>query len=343
MDDALFQENERHATSDDRLYADLGALQLVGGSALPVTLAYQTWGENRGDNAVLVCHALSGDANACAWWDRLVGPGRAIDTDRFFVICANVLGSCRGSTGPSSLAADGQPYGSRFPQITIRDMSNSVAQLLTQLGIDRLFAAAGGSMGGMQVLDLTQRFPVERAWITASTGRHSAMQIGFNEVGRQAILRDARFRGGNYYDGDAPNDGLSVARMLGHLTFLSEASFNRKFGREMRGDIFEVESYLNYQGDKFGQRFDANSQIVLTRALDDFDFEPSAPINTEFLLTSFASDWIYPTWQSVELRDQLSAWAKVRHIELGSPMGHDAFLLDDGDQAEVARVFLAKG
>lgn len=346
MDDALFQENERHGeVSDERQFADLGPLTLKNGQTLPVTLAYQTWGEWRGDNAVLCCHALSGDSNVLGWWDRLVGPGRAIDTDRFYVIGANVLGGCRGSTGPASLASDGQPYGSRFPEVTIRDMTKAIAGLLGHLGVNQLFAAAGGSMGGMQVLDLTLHFPVARAWVTASTGRHSAMQIGFNEVGRQAILRDPHFAGGDYYGGPAPDHGLALARMMGHLTFLSESSFNRKFGRERRaadsGEIFQVESYLNYQGDKFTQRFDANSQITLTRALDAFDFQPERSLATEFLLTSFVSDWIYPTWQSVELRDQLSAWAKVRHVELPSPLGHDAFLLDDQEQAALVRLFLS--
>ncbi|MBL8049501.1 MAG: homoserine O-acetyltransferase [Chthonomonas sp.] len=345
MDDALFQENDRHSEAGaGASLAELGSFQLVSGASLPVTLAYQTWGTYRGDNAILACHALSGDSNAAVWWERLIGPGRAIDTDRFFVICANVLGGCRGSTGPSSVRDDGRAYGSRFPAVTIRDMTASIAAMLPQIGVNELFAAVGGSMGGMQVLDLCTHFPVQRAWCTASTGRHSAMQIGFNEVGRQAILRDANFTGGDYYDGSPPADGLAVARMAGHLTFLSEASFNRKFGRERRptptGEIFEVESYLNYQGDKFTQRFDANSQIVLTRALDAFDFQPAQSLSTEFLLTSFRSDWIYPTWQSEELRDQLSMWAKVRHVELGSPLGHDAFLLDDQEQADLVRLFL---
>lgn len=347
-DEALFRENERTTpVADERKYFQAGDLQLASGGMLPsVTVAYETWGKLNADasNAVFVGHALSGDSHAVGWWDRIVGPGRAINTERFFVVCANVLGGCRGTTGPACLAQDGAPYGSRWPQVTIEDMTRLHVRLLHHLGISELAAGAGGSMGGMQVLELALQFPMRKAWVTASAAKHTAMQIGFNEVGRQAIYRDPAFVGGDYAPGQGPAHGLAVARMLGHLTFLSQASFERKFGRSKRasesGEQFEVASYLNYQGDKFVQRFDANSLLSLTTALDAYEFVPTEPLRTEFLLTSFASDWIYPSFLSEELAQTLAPYAQVTHVVLPSPLGHDAFLLDDGEQAEAVRNFL---
>jgi len=355
IDPALFEENSRTApASDQRLYAHLGSVKTETGFLLPdVTVAYEAWGEYRGDNAILVCHALSGDANAIGWWDRMVGPGKPIDTDRFFVICSNVLGGCQGTTGPSSLHADGKPYGSRFPIITIGDMVEVQGCLLTALGVDRLHCVAGGSMGGMQALEWSVRFPdrVHKVFTTASAAKHSAMQIGFNEVGRQAIMRDPKWLGGDYNLEDPPHHGLSVARMLGHLTFLSDAAFDAKFSRRLQGKPepeyhfgveFEVESYLSYQGDKFTKRFDANSQLILTRALDYYEWRNVERTEAEFLSVSYASDWIYPTHQTVEIeRLAVEAGKKVRRVEIDLPYGHDAFLLDGELQGNLLREFLA--
>jgi homoserine O-acetyltransferase/O-succinyltransferase len=346
MDDALFQENERIAPSAEdvrfftpenrsyRSYLELG----------PV-LAYRTWGELNTDrsNAVVVCHAISGDSNCVAWWDRIVGPGKAIDPAGNFIICCNALGGCQGTTGPGTLAPDGKPFGSRFPEIGVEDMVDLQVRLVESLGISKLRMVAGGSMGGMQSLEWTRQFPVEKAWITASTGRHSAMQIGFNEVARQAIFRDPRWRGGDYVGGDEPFDGLAVARMLGHLTYLSEHSFERKFGRETKeSGQFQVESYLNYQGEKFTQRFDARSLVTLSSAIDRYNFAPDLAHPTRFLITSFASDWIYPSHQSEALALELqNAGYEAVWQELSSPLGHDAFLLDDVEQVALLKDFIS--
>jgi homoserine O-acetyltransferase len=306
-------------------------------------------------NAVLVCHALSGDSHAIGWWSPIVGPGKAIDTDRFFVIGVNALGGCQGSTGPSSPHPDdGRPYGSRFPIITIQDMVAAQVRLIDHLGIDRLLAVAGGSMGGMQALEWTVQAPgrVQKAFVTASTAAHSAMQIGFNEGARQAVMRDPKWRGGDYPPDDPPENGLSVARMIGHLTFLSEQAFTRKFGRRFQGkDVpdyhlgleFEVESYLNYQGDKFTRRFDANSLLVLTRAIDYYDLKCLDPSRSEYLFTSFATDWLYPSHQSEALhRMAHQAGCVSRHEVIDLPFGHDAFLLDGEIQGAHLSAFLAR-
>lgn len=360
MDPALFQENQRTAPkADDRLYCDVGPLDLErGGHLKNVTIAYETWGElsEARDNAIVICHALSGDSHAVGWWDRIVGPGRPIDTDRFFVIGTNALGGCQGSTGPASLAPDGRPYGSRFPRVTVGDMIDAQIRLVQSLGIERLMGVAGGSMGGMMALEWTRRFPVERAFITASGAAHSAMQIAFNESARQAILRDPNWRGGDYYNADPPSDGLAVARMIGHLSYLSEAAFQAKFGRELQDEVpretdrpayvtperFQVESYLNYQGDKFTHRFDANSLIVLSRAIDDYACESLAGVSTRFLFVSFVSDWLYPSHQSQELHAMaVRDGCDSRWEEIDLPYGHDAFLLDGTHQGALVREFLA--
>ena len=356
MDSALFQENERTAAvTDERQIAHLGPFQTERGFDFSgIQIAYETWGQlnEARDNAILVCHALSGDAHAIGWWSRLIGPGKAIDTEKYFVICSNVLGGCQGSTGPSSLADDGQPFGSRFPIISINDMVDAQALLLDHLQIQTLHAVAGGSMGGMQALAWSVRYAdrVRKCFVTASGAAHSAMQIGFNEVGRQAIMRDPKWRGGDYPLNDPPRDGLSVARMLGHITFLSEDAFGQKFARRLQGKEafdyhfgveFEVESYLNYQGDKFTSRFDANSLLVLTRALDYFELKDLKPASADFLFASFTSDWLYPPHQSETLHQMAKeAGLESDHVLIDLPYGHDAFLLDGEVQGTRLRKFL---
>lgn len=363
IDPALFEENERTAPSaDSRQYADVGALECEAGGVLEaVTVAYETFGtlSSARDNAVLVCHALSGDSHCIGWWDRLVGPGKAIDTDKYFVVGTNSLGGCQGTTGPASIAPDGMPYRSRFPQITIGDMVEVQCRLLDRLGIDSLLCACGGSMGGMQALEWTVRKParVRSAWVTASCAAHSAMQIGFNEAARQAVMRDPRWNGGDYSDADPPDGGLAVARMIGHLSFLSEQAFASKFGRRRqppspsvaqagaaRGKAdspFQVESYLSYQGEKFTKRFDANSMIVLTRAIDMYERPTLRGSESSYLFTSFTSDWLYPSHQSAELHEMaLAAGRPSKHADIDLPYGHDAFLLDGQRQGEVVGQFV---
>ena len=337
-------------------------LNLDGGSVLPVLdVAYSTYGSLNTDasNAVLICHALTGDQHVASvhpatgkpgWWSRMVGPGKPIDTGRFMVICANVIGSCMGSSGPASLTLDGKPYAMRFPVITIRDMVRAQARLLDHLRIERLHAVVGGSMGGMQALSWAATYPerVSAALVIASTARHSAQNIAFHEVGRQAIMADPNWRGGNYYgDGAAPNAGLAVARMAAHITYLSEAGLTAKFGRRLQARDaksfgfdadFQVESYLRHQGLSFTDRFDANSYLYITRAMDYFDlaeehagllanaFRGSA---ARFALVSFDTDWLYPTAESRAVVHALNAaGALASFVELSAPFGHDSFLLD---------------
>ena len=354
IDPALFEENERTSPqSDTRKFIDVGELQCEAGGLLPsVTVAFETWGEltPARDNAILACHALSGDSHAIGWWQRLIGPGKPIDTDRFFVIGTNSLGGCQGTTGPTSHAKDGRPYGSRFPFITVRDMVEVQKRLVGSLGIETLLAVAGGSMGGMQALEWTVRGSVKKAFITASAAAHNAMQIAFNEAGRQAVMRDPRWRAGAYPLDDQPVDGLSVARMLGHISFLSDASFEAKFGRRLQdkqsfdytfGKEFQIESYLSYQGDKFTKRFDANSFLYLTRAIDYYDCRTLEASQTDYLFTSFTSDWIYPSYQSEGMHSMaLAAGCKSAHHVIDLPYGHDAFLLDGELQGEHVRSFL---
>lgn len=350
-DPALFQENERTApVSDLRSYFNLGELSCDCGTTLAnVTIAYETWGtlNEEKDNAILICHAISGDSHAVGWWERIVGPGRAIDSNRYFVIGSNALGGCQGSTGPASLAEDGKPYANRFPQVTVGDMVEAQYRLIQSFGISKLHAVAGGSMGGMQALEWSLRKPgkVKRVWMTASCAAHNALQIGYNETARQAILRDPKWCGGDYLFQEPPLDGLAVARMIGHLSYLSEASFERKFGRRLQrenDDQFQVESYLNYQGDKFTQRFDANSFLVLSRAIDRFERPSLEGSESSYLFTSFTSDTLYPSHQSHALHEmalQVGRPSKWEDIDL--PFGHDAFLLDGEIQAACVRDFLA--
>ncbi|MFP5222643.1 MAG: homoserine O-acetyltransferase [Acidobacteriota bacterium] len=335
-----------------------------GASIGPVTLAYETYGTLApdGSNAVLVCHALTGDAHAAGmsshadpkpgWWEVMIGPGKGIDTDKHFVICSNVLGGCMGSTGPACAdPATGQPYGLNFPVITIGDMVRAQKALLQHLGVTRLLAVIGGSMGGMQVLDWAARFPdmVVSAIALATAAKHSAQHIAFHEVARQAILADPDFNAGSYYTGKKPEHGLAVARMIGHITYLSDEAMRHKFGRGLqdRADFsfsfeadFQVESYLRYQGRKFVERFDANSFLYITRAADYFDLAAThgggslaktfSRGKTRFLVVSFSSDWLYPTYQSRELVQGLKrAGRDVSFCEIEAQWGHDAFLLDN--------------
>ena len=345
----------------------LAPLALDSGHALSnVEIAYETYGvlAPSKDNAILLFHALTGDQYAASphpktgkpgWWARMVGPGLPIDTDRFHVICANVVGGCMGSTGPASPALDGAPYAMRFPVITIRDMARAQAALLDALGIDRVHAVVGGSMGGMLALSFAASFPQRAgaALMIASTARHSAQNIAFHEVGRQAIMADPAWLGGDYYEnGKSPDAGLAVARMAAHITYLSEAGLTEKFGRRLQDRPdgskgaktfgfdadFQVESYLRHQGLSFTDRFDANSYLYITRAMDYFDLaeehggrlaDAFAGANTRFCLVSFDTDWLYPTSESRHIAHALNAAAApVSFVELSAPYGHDSFLLD---------------
>jgi len=339
-----------------------------------VEIAYETWGVLNADrsNAVVVCHALSGDSHVAAgpdadgvqkpgWWEVMVGPGKAIDTRRFFVICSNVLGGCSGSTGPGSIDPEtGRPFGLQFPLITIEDMVDAQAALLDVLGVEKLLAVVGGSMGGMQALSWARRHPdrLRTCVAVATTPRLAAQAIAFNEVGRTAILGDPAFDGGNYYEHGQPDQGLAIARMIGHITYLSDESMRAKFGRKLRDreapafdfvTEFEVESYLAHQGQKFVERFDANTYLYMTKAMDYFDLATGAgsvaaafaDTPVRFLTLTFSSDWLFPTYQTRGLVDALrAAFAEVSFAEIESPYGHDAFLLEPEEQARYIEPFL---
>jgi homoserine O-acetyltransferase len=337
-----------------------------------VEAAFETYGELNAarSNAVLILHAFSGDAHAGGvdaegkpgWWENMIGPGKGFDTNKYFVICSNVLGGCKGTTGPSSLnPATKKPFGTHFPVVTISDMVRLQKKLIDHLGIRRLLSVSGGSMGGMQALEWAVAYPdcVASAIPIATTMRHSAMQIAFNEVGRQAIMADPDWRGGHYYEDRPPARGLAVARMVGHITYMSDASMREKFGRRLRDrdkpgfDFnidFEVESYLRYRGTQFVDRFDANSYLYITKAMDYFDLGagfPSPAVSIEratcrFLVLSFTSDWLYPTYQSLEIVNALRARNRdVAFSELTSSYGHDAFLVEVAEQTQMVGGFLA--
>lgn len=352
-----------------------GGLTLDCGRHLEqMTVAYRTYGTLNAakSNAILICHALTGDQYVAernpvtgkpGWWEIMVGPGLPVDTDRYFVICANVLGGCMGSTGPRSLRPDGSgPWGTDFPQVTIQDMVRAQKLLVDHFGISRLFAVVGGSMGGMQVLAWAALYPemVFAAVPVATASYHSAQNIAFHEIGRQAIAADPFFYAGRYWsEGVRPERGLAVARMMAHITYVSEAALTRKFGRKLQnaeglaalGDQFAVESYLQYQGSSFVQRFDANSYLTITRAMDLFDLaaEHGGVVSsafrgtrTRFLLVSFSSDWLFPTAQSRAIARALNhVAANVSFVEVQSDKGHDAFLLDEPDFHNTLRGFLS--
>jgi len=347
-------------------------LRLVSGEKLgPVTLAYETYGSLNVDksNAILILHALSGDAHAAGispedhsvgWWDDMIGPRKAFDTNRYFIICSNVIGGCKGSTGPSSInPATGKHYALDFPFITVADMVEAQRHLIDFFGIGKLLCVAGGSMGGMQALQWAASYPerVKSAIVIASTLKHSPQQIAFNEVVRQSIMADPAWHGGYYYEFGQPEKGLSVARMIGHITFMSEHSMEEKFSRRLKNDNFsfgfdadfEVEGYLRYRGANFVKRFDANSYLYITKAIDYFDlsgekfFPRGKTVDARFLIISFKSDWLYPPHQSQEIVRVL----KRRHVdatycELTSTYGHDAFLVEVEEQTTLIKYFLDK-
>jgi homoserine O-acetyltransferase len=351
-------------------------LDLENGSFFgPVTLAYETLGTLNPDksNAVLICHALTGDSHVAGyygefekkpgWWDIMVGPGKAVDTDRYFVVCSNILGGCMGTTGPSSVNPEtGEPYALSFPVVTIRDMVNAQRRLIEYLEIDTLHAVIGGSLGGMQVLSWCCQYPgmVRSAVALATTMRHSALAIAFNEVARQAIVSDPKWNKGGYYGGDIPSTGLSVARMIGHITYLSDESMRQKFGRELQDKEdfsfdfttdFQVESYLRHQGAKFVDRFDANSLLYITKAADYFDLTRYREYEdaltrlkrnaVKFLVVSYTSDWLYPTYQSREIVKILKRnGIGVSFCEIEADCGHDAFLLPSERLAGMMSGFL---
>ncbi len=352
--------------------------KLESGSDIgPVTLAYETCGTLNEDksNAVLIFHALTGDSHVAGyynpkdpkpgWWDIMVGPGKGIDTDSWFVICCNILGSCMGTTGPSSTNPDtGNAYGTDFPLITIGDMVKAQKQLLDHLGIEKLAAVVGGSVGGMQVLEWCIRYPETTACavVLASTCRHSALSIAFNEVARQSIMADPNWQEGHYYGGKKPDMGLAIARMIGHITYLSDESMRLKFGRKLQnrsalsfefGAEFQVESYLQHQGRAFIERFDANSFLYITKAADYFDLardhgkgslvKAFSKAKARFLVVSYTSDWLYPTYQSKEM---VTAMKKndldISFCEIDAQWGHDAFLLPNPKLDGLMRGFLGR-
>ncbi len=340
----------------------------------PITLAYETYGQlnARRDNAILICHALSGDAHVAGrhspddrkpgWWDYMIGQGRPYDTDKYFIICSNVIGGCKGSTGPTSInPKTGKPYNLRFPVITIGDMVRAQTHLIDHLGIERLMSVIGGSMGGMQVLEWAVEYPERVASMIpiATTCRLGAQGIAFDEVGRQAIFADADWKKGNYLNkGSIPARGLAVARMLAHITYLSEESMHQKFGRQLRqkehygydfSTEFEVESYLHHQGESFIRRFDANTYLYITKAIDYFDLyrdygsleKAFKNVTAKCLVISFSSDWLFPTEQNKEIVRALKVNRKpVSFVEIPAPYGHDAFLIPNPAMEKMIGDFL---
>lgn len=340
-----------------------------GEKLCPVTVAYETYGElnENNSNAILVEHAFSGDSHAAGyypgdekpgWWDAFIGPGRALDTNKYFIICANVIGGCRGSTGPCSVdPVAKRPYALDFPLITVGDMVNAQKRLLDHLGIQKLLTVIGGSMGGMQVLQWAAAYPEKicSAIPIATTLKHSPQQIAFDEVGRQAIIADPAWLGGNYYEHGQPEKGLAIARMIGHITYMSDRSMEEKFSRKLKDKNdgfkftaeFEVEGYLRYRGDSFVKRFDANSYLYITKAMDYFDLSNGKLIENKniarvrFLVIAFKSDWLYPAYQSQEIARVLkNAGINTTYCEIDSTYGHDAFLVEIEKEAHLVKYFL---
>ncbi|WP_459557746.1 homoserine O-acetyltransferase family protein [Lacunimicrobium album] len=359
------------------LFAGSEKLKLNGGQLLgPIRVAYETYGQltPEKDNAIFICHALTGDAHVAGWhanqrkpgwWDALVGPGKTLDTNKYFVVCANVLGGCQGTTGPRSTnPATGLPWGLSFPFITIGDMVEVHVELLKHLGVTKLLAAVGGSLGGMQVLEWAVRYPdmLKAAVILASAAKLGAQGIAFNAVGRRAIYADPNFQNGEYYKtGNPPRFGLALARMIAHITYLSESSIETKFGRRLQNGTsfafelqqeteFQIESYLHYQGKRFVERFDANSYLYLTRAMDYFDLAEAhgtlenafAHSKARFLIASYTTDWLFPSEQSKTLiKSLIRAKRHVTYLELDSTKGHDAFLIEIAQLTEFMVPFLS--
>lgn len=336
----------------------------------PVTIAYETYGtlNKEKSNAVLILHALSGDAHAAGylvgeekpgWWDNMIGPGRAFDTEKYFVICSNVLSGCRGSTGPASYnPKTNKPYALDFPVVSIGDMVSAQKALIDYLSIDKLLTVVGGSMGGMQVLSWLIKYPerIRSAIPIATALRHTPQQIAFDEVGRQAIMADPDWNSGNYYEGNPPDRGLAVARMIGHITYMSDISMTEKFGRQKKNNKqpfkftadFEVEGYLRYRGDNFVKRFDANSYLYITKAMDNFDASQNKPFHEalsgkplKVLVIAFKSDWLYPAYQSKEIVKACKyAGIETSYCEIDSTYGHDAFLLETKEETHLISHFL---
>lgn len=348
-------------------------LKLENGEKLgPITLAYETYGTLNAakSNAILILHALTGDAHAAGfhdgdkspgWWDSMVGPGRAFDTERYFIICSNILGGCKGSTGPSTLnPATGKPYALDFPVISISDIANAQVQLIDHLGISKLLAVAGGSMGGMQALEwMFHHADRTKSAIPISTAmRHTPQQIAFNEVGRQSIMADPKWNEGNYYDGPMPSRGLALARMVGHITYMSDKSMTEKFGRRLKNERkpfkftadFEVEGYLHYRGKSFVGRFDANSYLYITKAMDLYDAsrgrKPQEILlgsNIKVLVIAFKSDWLYPLYQTQDIvRACKLSGLDTTYCEVESDYGHDAFLLEIEEETHLIKYFLER-
>ncbi len=349
-------------------------LKLKSGVSLgPITLAYETYGPLNKDksNAIMVFHSLTGDAHAAfyhkgeekpGWWDSMIGPGKGFDTDKYFVICVNVLGGCRGSTGPASIdPKTGKPFGLSFPFVTIDDMVAAQKHLIDHLGIKKLLCVAGGSMGGLQALIWATQYPdyVQSVIAIATNTRHTAQQIALHEVARQAIMGDPDWQGGDYYGKSIPARGLALARMIGHITYMSDKSMDEKFGRKLIAKErlgydfshdFEVENYLKYRSGNFVQRFDANSYLYILKSLDYFDMAAEgkltdvfAKAKAHFLVISFTSDWLYPSYQSKEMVRALKANdLDVSDIEINSSYGHDAFLVEVDGQTKLISHFLAR-
>lgn len=359
---------------ETRNYTYPDEIKLESGKKLgPIDIAYETYGQLNEDktNAVLVCHALSGNAHAAGWheddekpgwWESMIGPGKAFDTEKNFVICSNILGGCDGTTGPSSINPEtGEPYGLDFPLITVPDMVKVQKKLLDYLGIEKLLAVTGGSLGGMQALQWAISYPdfVQFCIPIATTARSSPQQIAFNEVRRRAVMSDPKWNEGDYYGDEPPKDGLSLARMIGHITFLSDESMHKKFGRKLQDkedlgfnfDVdFEVESYLHYKGDNFVENFDANSYLYITRSIDYFDLTENGEISladafsevrVKFLVIAISSDWLYPPYQSEKIVRALKTNdIDVTYSEIRSNYGHDAFLVEPGQLKHLINDFL---
>ncbi|QIB76288.1 homoserine O-acetyltransferase [Halogeometricum borinquense] len=362
---------------------ELGAFDFECGAEIPsLEVAYEAYGEFDGDNAVLVCHALTGSQNvagygtetagqARAWWNDIVGPGKAIDTNEYYVVCANVPGSCYGTTGPASESPDGEPYGTDFPPVTIGDWTRAQRRLLDELGVGRLHAVVGGSVGGMNALDWVRRYPDDVRYLlaVATAGRLDPQCLALDAIARRSITTDPNWNGGDYYDSEPPDDGLALARQLGHVMYLSKSSMERKFGRRAAGrdarrDSFpadpaasffayrDVESYLDYQAEKFVDRFDANSYLYLTRAMDDYDLaegyeddaDAVAAFEGEALLLSFTGDWHFTTEQAESLAESFrDTSVPVAHHVIESDHGHDAFLVEPEKVGPPVRDFLDAG
>ncbi len=371
-----------HASTGPALRPDAQTITLPefalsnGAIIAPVTLAYETWGAlaATSDNAVLICHALTGDTHArdladpddprAGWWNPLIGPGRVFDTQRYFVVCANVIGGCYGSTGPTSPhPLDGRPYGMRFPLVSVGDMVRAQRALLDRLGVRRLAVVVGGSIGGLQALEWAVAYPdfVERAIVLAAGARLSTQGIALNEIGRRAIAADPRWQSGAYAPGQGPSDGLAIARMAAMLSYTSAADLSARFGRRPAtqptqaptlGDAFDVESYLQYQGLKLVRRFDANSYLILTRAMDRYDLaegrgtdaEALRRVRARVLAVGVSSDWLFPAEQARAIADGIRATGgQAQYREIVSPLGHDAFLKEWGQLDTLLRPFMEDG